>query len=83
MISEIIVYFLLLLSILIQPSKNVKKSRFDRFQTKEILQMLSEKEKCLVEMLSDKFGVSEVTIRNDLDQLGQKNMLIRARGGAH
>jgi DeoR family transcriptional regulator of aga operon len=28
------------------------------------------------------FNVSEVTIRNDLDQLEQKNTLIRARGGA-
>lgn len=49
---------------------------------KEILQMLSEKGEVFVEALSDKFGVSEVTIRNDLDQLEQKNMLIRARGGA-
>jgi DeoR family transcriptional regulator of aga operon len=49
---------------------------------KEILQMLSEKGEVFVEMLSGKFGVSEVTIRNDLDQLEQKNMLIRARGGA-
>jgi DeoR family transcriptional regulator of aga operon len=49
---------------------------------KEILQILSEKGEVFVEMLSEKFGVSEVTIRNDLDQLEQKNMLIRARGGA-
>jgi len=49
---------------------------------KEILQMLSDKGEVFVEALSEKFGVSEVTIRNDLDQLEQKNMLLRARGGA-
>jgi len=49
---------------------------------KEILHMLSDKGEVFVEALSEKFGVSEVTIRNDLDQLEQKNMLLRARGGA-
>jgi DeoR family transcriptional regulator of aga operon len=32
--------------------------------------------------LSKPFGVSEVTIRNDLNWLELKNMLVRARGGA-
>jgi DeoR family transcriptional regulator, aga operon transcriptional repressor len=32
--------------------------------------------------LSKLFGVSDVTIRKDLDNLEKKNMLIRARGGA-
>lgn len=49
---------------------------------KEILNMLSEKGEVLVADLSQLFNVSEVTIRNDLDQLEQKNTLIRARGGA-
>jgi DeoR family transcriptional regulator, aga operon transcriptional repressor len=49
---------------------------------KEILQILAEKGQVLVESLSEAFGVSEVTIRNDLDQLEKKNMLIRTRGGA-
>jgi DeoR family transcriptional regulator, aga operon transcriptional repressor len=35
-----------------------------------------------VGILSKTFGVSEVTIRNDLAQLEKKNMLVRARGGA-
>jgi DeoR family transcriptional regulator of aga operon len=35
-----------------------------------------------VNSLSKELGVSEVTIRNDLTRLEQKNMLIRARGGA-
>lgn len=49
---------------------------------KEILHMLSENGQVFVETLSERFKVSEVTIRNDLEQLEQKNMLIRARGGA-
>ncbi|AYB33405.1 MULTISPECIES: transcriptional repressor AgaR [Chryseolinea] len=49
---------------------------------KEILHLLSEKGEVFVEELSKLFSVSEVTIRNDLDQLEQKNTLIRARGGA-
>ncbi len=48
----------------------------------KILEMLSEKGKVLVQELSKKFEVSDVTIRNDLEQLEKKNMLIRARGGA-
>lgn len=35
-----------------------------------------------VNALSKELGVSEVTVRNDLTRLEQKNMLIRARGGA-
>lgn len=49
---------------------------------KEILNLISEKGEVLVTELSSLFKVSEVTIRNDLDQLEQKNALIRARGGA-
>jgi len=48
----------------------------------DILQLLGEKGEVFVAELSKKFKVSEVTIRNDLDQLEQKNTLIRARGGA-
>lgn len=49
---------------------------------KDILHLLSENGEVFVEDLSKRFNVSEVTIRNDLEQLEQKNVLIRARGGA-
>jgi DeoR family transcriptional regulator of aga operon len=49
---------------------------------KKILHLLSESGQVLVNDLSKEFRVSEVTVRNDLDQLEKKNMLIRARGGA-
>lgn len=48
----------------------------------DILNLLSEKGEVLVSELSKAFNVSEVTIRNDLDQLERKKALIRARGGA-
>jgi DeoR family transcriptional regulator of aga operon len=49
---------------------------------KSILTQINESGQVLVHELSKEFNVSEVTIRNDLEQLEKKNMLIRARGGA-
>lgn len=48
----------------------------------QILQKLSANGEVFVDALSKEFEVSEVTIRNDLDQLEKKRLLIRARGGA-
>lgn len=47
-----------------------------------ILEKLDSQGQVVVSSLSKELGVSEVTIRNDLTKLEQKNMLIRARGGA-
>ena len=47
-----------------------------------ILKELDEKGQVNVNDLSDVLGVSEVTIRNDLDKLEQNNLLVRAHGGA-
>ncbi len=49
---------------------------------KSILHQLNKTGQVLVPELSKEFDVSEVTIRNDLEQLEKKNILIRARGGA-
>jgi DeoR family transcriptional regulator of aga operon len=48
----------------------------------KIMQKLSANDQVFVNELSKEFGVSEVTIRNDLEQLESKKLLIRARGGA-
>ncbi len=48
----------------------------------KIMQKLSVHDQVFVKELSSEFGVSEVTIRNDLEQLEGKKLLIRARGGA-
>lgn len=57
-----------------------KKSTVERRLV--IVKELDQKGKVDVGNLSKMFGVSEVTIRNDLAQLEKKNVLIRARGGA-
>lgn len=59
---------------------SLKKATVDRRE--QILKLITEKGKVYVHELSALFAVSEVTIRNDLDQLEKKNHLIRARGGA-
>ncbi len=48
----------------------------------KILEEIESKGQVLVKDLSQKFKISEVTIRNDLTHLERQNMLIRARGGA-
>jgi DeoR family transcriptional regulator, aga operon transcriptional repressor len=48
----------------------------------KIMQKLSVHDQVFVNDLSKEFGVSEVTIRNDLEQLESKKLLVRARGGA-
>lgn len=57
-----------------------KKSTVERRLS--IIKELDLKGKLNVQDLSSMHNVSEVTIRNDLDQLEKKNILIRARGGA-
>ena len=47
-----------------------------------IIEKLEAEGRLDVTSLSKGLGVSEVTIRNDLNWLDQKNKLIRARGGA-
>jgi len=59
---------------------SLKRTTVDRRE--KIMNLLAEHGKVYVHELSELFGVSEVTIRNDLDQLEKKNHLIRARGGA-
>jgi DeoR family transcriptional regulator of aga operon len=61
-------------------TENKKRSTVNR--RNQIIIKIQDKGQVLVDELSKEFGVSEVTIRNDLEQLERKNMLIRARGGA-
>jgi len=48
----------------------------------QIISKLDEKGVVQVQNLSEIFGVSQVTIRNDLSYLEEKNVLLRTRGGA-
>ena len=47
-----------------------------------ILQILKENSSVSVAELSQMFGVSEVTIRKDLNLLKERHLLVRTRGGA-
>ncbi len=60
--------------------KNKQRNTVNRRE--EILKSLTKNGKVYVQELSEKYGVSEVTIRNDLDKLEKKDLLIKARGGA-
>jgi DeoR family transcriptional regulator of aga operon len=60
----------------------VRKERFTVSRRKKILERIQETGEVLITDLSREFDVSEVTIRNDLENLERKNQLIRARGGA-
>ncbi len=61
---------------------DVKKGVSTVERRTQILEKLEAEGQLDVISLSKELGVSEVTIRNDLNWLEQKNMLIRARGGA-
>jgi DeoR family transcriptional regulator, aga operon transcriptional repressor len=47
----------------------------------KIIEILENRGQVRVDDLSEFFGVSEVTIRNDFDKLEEKGLLIRTRGG--
>jgi DeoR/GlpR family transcriptional regulator of sugar metabolism len=46
-----------------------------------ILQYINEKGKANIKELSDAFNVSKITIRRDLDELAQRNLIIKTHGG--
>jgi DeoR family transcriptional regulator, aga operon transcriptional repressor len=48
----------------------------------KILELLDKQGQIRVGEMKEMFGVSEVTIRNDLDKLEEKGLLIKTRGGA-
>lgn len=51
-------------------------------RAKEILQVVQKEREVTVNQLSERFGVSEVTIRKDLDELERQGLLLRTHGGA-
>lgn len=48
----------------------------------KIINMVNEEGRVDVPLLAKKFGVSTVTIRTDLNDLGKRRLLVRSRGGA-
>lgn len=47
-----------------------------------IIEMLREKNRIMIADLTNKFGVSEVSIRKDLADMEEKKLLLRVKGGA-
>jgi len=60
----------------------MKKPRNTLARRSEMLEILNKQDSISVTDLSQMFGVSEVSIRNDLSHLELKGLLIRTRGGA-
>jgi DeoR/GlpR family transcriptional regulator of sugar metabolism len=58
------------------------KDMYPELRRQEVLQQVNRDGKVAVTELSQKFGVSEVTIRNDLQALAEQNLIIRTHGGA-
>lgn len=48
----------------------------------EIIQILNQKNRVMIAELCERYGLSEVTIRKDLEILKKRNLLFRIRGGA-
>lgn len=60
---------------------SMAKGLFQQERQSQIIALL-EKGRVSVAELSERFGVSQATIRTDLDTLASRNLLIRAHGGA-
>lgn len=59
-----------------------KKEKLTVTRRRAILEQVKESGEVLITDLSKQFDVSEVTIRNDLEYLEKKSLVMRARGGA-
>ena len=58
------------------------KKMLPKLRKRKIMDLLQEKESVKTGELSDKFSVSEITIRKDLDELAEQGALERTHGGA-
>lgn len=59
-----------------------KETLFAEERQAQILKLLREEHKVLVPVLCEKFNVSPVTIRNDLNSMQERGLLKRTHGGA-
>jgi DeoR family fructose operon transcriptional repressor len=63
-------------------TKERQTSLFPEERLDRIASLVAEKQRVSVAELSSLFDVSKVTIRNDLDELEQRGLLMRTHGGA-
>lgn len=62
--------------------RNKRPNLLSEERRREILKRLEEQGRVTVNGLADSFRVSAVTIRADLEELGDKGLLVRSHGGA-
>lgn len=62
--------------------KNIKGPLFAEERQAEIIHLLKKNGKLLIPSLCDSFSVSPATIRNDLNDLERRGLLVRTHGGA-
>lgn len=64
----------------------LRKKTMENYSTNErradIIQILNQKNRVMIAELCERYGLSEVTIRKDLEILKKRNLLFRIRGGA-
>lgn len=60
----------------------MKDPRTTRERRAAILQALKENSEVSIKDICERFNVSEVTVRKDLNMLHERNLLVRTRGGA-
>lgn len=64
----------------------VNKKVMENYSTNErradIIQILNQKNRVMIAELCERYGLSEVTLRKDLEILKKRNLLFRIRGGA-
>ena len=58
----------------------ISKDLYLEERRREILQLVNQAGRVSVGELSQQFGVSEVTIRADLQALAERNLMIRSHG---
>lgn len=59
-----------------------KREKMTVSRRRDILEQIKKSGEVLISELSKQFNVTEVTIRNDLEYLEKRNLVMRARGGA-
>jgi len=62
--------------------RNKRPRLLSEERRREIMKLLEEQGRVTVDSLSDRFHISAVTIRSDLEELGTKGLLVRSHGGA-
>lgn len=76
------VYFVSIVKNIIFVCKKAMEDYSTNERRADIIQILNQKNRVMIAELCERYGLSEVTIRKDLEILKKRNLLFRIRGGA-